>query len=219
MSLNKKNCMHRNTKVAIAILATLILLVASGCCCLMSNTDGGLSDEEKLFLQTIYAQAGSVFEWGVGSSTLIAERIGVKRFVGVDSAAEWINIMQEKVQNANYVLRHVDIGPVKMWGYPHHSSLHTWPSYSMAVDAERGSFDAYFVDGRFRVACACRALLHGHAESLVLVHDFERQHYHVLFDIALKVHQVGKLVVLRRKPGVSDATILDLWRQFQADPK
>ena len=75
--------------------------------------------------------------------------------------------------------------------------------------------DIYLVDGRFRVACACRALLHGRADSLVLVHDFERPEYHILLTLADKVENEDKLVVLRRKATTADDAILALWEEYK----
>ena len=42
-----------------------------------------------------------------------------------------------------------------------------------------------------RVACACRALLHGSKRSVVLIHDYDRQIYHVIEKVADVVKKVG----------------------------
>ena len=181
---------------------------------------GGMTRDEQELLARTYAHAHSVFEWGMGSSTLIAAHVGIPRLTAVDSAVDWVQKCRQQVDRPGYSLRHADVGAIVEFGTPKDSaSQHLWPGYSRQVDGEQGAFDVYLVDGRFRVACACRALLHGRADSLVLVHDFERPAYHVLLDVADQLERVGKLAVLRRKLGVNAAAIERLWARYQVTPE
>ena len=77
--------------------------------------------------------------------------------------------------------------------------------------------DVFLVDGRFRVATACIALKIGHSGSHVLVHDFDREKYQVLLDIADETARVEKLVALQRKPDATDADIESMWQQYKFD--
>ena len=103
---------------------------------------------------------------------------------------------------------------------------------ALQVEHEHSPFDVYLVDGRFRVACACRALLHGREDSLVLIHDFPHEDedspewkrnldaqrgYSAVLAVADIVEQVRSLVVLRKKPSVHDDAIQELWETFQFD--
>ena len=83
------------------------------------------------------------------------------------------------------------------------------------VDAEADSFGVYLVDGRFRVACACRALLHADSDSRIIVHDFSRQQYHVLLRVSEQVSRTEELVVLKKRPSVSDTEIMQMWEQYK----
>jgi len=74
------------------------------------------------------------------------------------------------------------------------------------------------VDGRFRVACACRALLHGLPSSFLLIHDFERIQYHAILEVADQIGQVGNLAMLRRRSEASDARIWALYEAANRDP-
>ena len=176
---------------------------------------GGMSQSEQELLSKIYNNVTSVFEWGMGSSTIIAQRIGIQRLTAVDSAEEWVLKCRRKV-NSEYKLIHSNVGDVKEWGFPKDESRkHLWPSYSLEVDKEKTSFDVYLVDGRFRMACAIRALLHGRNSSLVLIHDFQRHYYQQILNVAYKIDQVGKLVVLRRKMEVSRDELIYSWNNYK----
>ena len=123
------------------------------------------------------------------------------------------------------------------FGYPTDASTSPkWPFYSAGpLAAEGAPFAVYLIDGRFRVACALASLLHGGTESLLLVHDFSTQPgvadrgYGVLLELGAAEKLDGCcgddgnrsnndiLVVLRRRPGVSDAELRAMWRIWQYD--
>tara|TARA_A100001015_G_scaffold28367_2_gene31516 strand:+ start:1786 stop:6273 length:4488 start_codon:yes stop_codon:yes gene_type:complete len=177
---------------------------------------GGMTRPEQELLARMYANAESVFEWGMGSSTLIAAHVGNKRLTAVDSAPTWVDKVRGMLNRPTYMFRHADIGPVIQFGNPKDQSRKDqWPDYSLQVTREPEPYDVYLVDGRFRVACACQALLHGRADSLVLVHDFFRDEYQVLLTLADKVEQGQMLAVLRRKTTTSDADIKAVWEKYK----
>jgi len=177
---------------------------------------GGMTTEEQQLLVRVYAYTDSVFEWGMGSSTLIASHLKMDRITAVDSAKVWVEDVKKLVSNTQYKLQHADIGPIIEWGEPKGTDFkQLWPSYSQQVDTIGAlPYDVYLVDGRFRVACAARALLHGYADSLVLVHDFKRQEYQVLLEYADKIIQTNTLVVLQRKENVL-AQLEKLWEEYK----
>ena len=53
--------------------------------------NGGLSDVDRQVLGNLYFKANSVFEFGLGESTLIAAKTGVPRYSGVDSDPNWVS--------------------------------------------------------------------------------------------------------------------------------
>ena len=202
--------------VLAVVVVTSVLLLYGGP---RLGSSGGMSEREQKLLRLWYSGADSVHEWGMGASTLIAARSGVARLTAVDSSLVWVEKMRGAMPAtpAAYTLIHADIGPVVEWGHPADDTHKAqWPSYSTVRGAE--PFDIYLVDGRFRVACAARALLHGRPDSLVLVHDFGRAEYQVLLKIADKVEQVGVLAVLRRKDSVTDEAIELVWRYYNLIP-
>ena len=177
---------------------------------------GGMNRPAQALLARTYANAESVFERGMGSSTLIAAHVGIKKLTAVDSAPTWVQKVRSILNRPQYTFRHADIGPVKDFGTPKDQTRKDkWPDYSLQVTRESEPFDVYLVDGRFRVACACQAMLHGRADSLIMVHDFGRDAYQVLLTLADKVEQVRVLAVLRRKTMVSNKDIQAVWEQYQ----
>lgn len=179
---------------------------------------GGMQPSEQDLLKRVMLNASTMFEWGMGSSTMIADYLNISRLTSVDSSQDWVQQLKTKLSHRMYKLIYVDIGRVKMWGVPVDSSYkQAWSNYSGHVNREKKSFDVYLVDGRFRVACASLALKHGHSRSLVLVHDWKRSKYHVLLDYAERVEKIGNLIVLRRRPSVSDNDLLALWDRYKHD--
>ena len=174
---------------------------------------GGMNPSEQALLANLYGNATSVFEWGMGSSTLIAEHVGIKRLTAVDSAKVWVKKVSELITRSGYKFVHADIGHVRRYGRPSDPSKRLlWPSYSTQVLSAGDPYDLYLVDGRFRVACACRALLHGRNDSRVIIHDFgHRRAYNVLLTLAEIVEKVDRLVVLRR---TADAEAIEkVWEE------
>ena len=55
-----------------------------------NETNGGLDDADRITLGELYYNAESVFEFGLGESTLIAASTGVPRYSGIDSDPVWI---------------------------------------------------------------------------------------------------------------------------------
>lgn len=178
-----------------------------------SFTKGGMTATEQQLLAEYYKGASRVFEWGMGSSTLIAAHVNVPKLTAVDSAEIWIEKVKN-ISNLPYTFHHADIGPLRAFGAPKDfSKKSSWPYYSLIVRAERKPYDIYLVDGRFRVACACQALLHGHKNSIILVHDFKRNYYHVLLNVTDKFNEIGKLIALKRK---KSTTVHQLWKLWHA---
>ena len=205
----------------------------------------------------MYYDATSVFEFGVGESTLIAAYVGVTRYSGVDSDAAWINkarsdLLLVRPSNNNndnnmqtttkpqtqYRFSFADIGPTRMFGNAIHTNVSKIPlSYqSTPLYSEMEAFDIYFIDGRYRVACACSAMLHAISRNanmsnvLFAVHDWStipidkektkektssswRGYDTSLLTIGTIVHKSTKLAVLKVKTNVTAVHIAQIWKE------
>ena len=186
--------------------------------------------QDRELLGRLYHDANSVFEFGVGESTLIAAHVGVPRYSGVDSDPNWITKARESVLQHNnmsqYRFTFADIGPTKLFGHAIQTNVSKIPlSYqSTPLYSEMEAFDIYLIDGRYRVACACSSMLHAirrHANmSSVLfgVHDWstpmtKNRDYDKLLTVGTIVHKSTKLAVLKVRSNITADDIAQIWKE------
>lgn len=156
----------------------------------------------------------SIFEWGTGGSTCALSELG-KRVCTVDSSQAWIDKVKLHANTSLVTFQHVDLGPVKDWGYPVSDTVSGEP-YVKAFQPK----EAVLIDGRFRVACGLYVLLHCPSECTVFVHDFaSRPHYHDLLKFYDIKKQVDSLVALRFKAVWDKNEAERLLRSYYADPR
>lgn len=204
---------------------------------------GGLDDADRQTIGDLYFKASSVFEFGLGESTLIAAAVNVPRYAGVDSDAVWVSKARETaIASGMHHFRFYfsDIGETKTWGRPTLPDLaKSQYDYQLAaLMAEPRAFDVYLVDGRYRVACACLSFLHAikHGGDLskvrVGIHDNNRnekeginrtgRHYEVLQEVGDAEIQNEKLWVYKLKNATDEhpnieQELFDLWERIHED--
>ena len=171
-----------------------------------------MTDSDRDLILKTYADANSVFEFGIGESSRIAAAVNVPRYSGVDSDPSYIEKTRNEVNNNRFRFYFADIGVTKAWGQPIERVSKAVLNYQIApLLSELLPFDVYFVDGRYRVACVCmcflHALEHGSTQAKVLLHDYNkkgRMAYHVLETIADISDQSknGILITLRLKDSI-----------------
>lgn len=166
----------------------------------------------------------------MGESTLIAAHVGVPRYSGVDSDANWIAKARESVLPHNmsqYRFTFADIGPTKNFGRAIQTNVSKIPlSYqSTPLYSEMEAFDIYLVDGRYRVACACSSMLHaisrrGNMSSILFaVHDWStpimtiNRDYDKLLTVGTIAYKSTKLAVLKVRSNVTADDIAQLWKE------
>lgn len=186
---------------------------------------GGLMDSDRELLAEIYYNADSVFEFGLGESTKIAAWVGVPRYVGVDSDADWVTNTRNEVNMDHFRFIFADIGDTVKFGYPKNDKLQKIPlSYQSApLNDEGEAFDFYLVDGRYRVACACSSMLHAMSrggdmtEVMVGVHDYYtvrgRGEYHQLEQLGDIVRKSERLAVFKVKSNTTELDIYQMWEK------
>jgi hypothetical protein len=193
-------------------------------------------------LAEIYGKAESVFEYGLGESTYIANHVGVPRYAGIDSDASWVAMAREKV-DSRFRFYFADIGETAAWGYPKTTLTKSIHDYQVQpLQTELLPFDVYMVDGRWRLPCLLLSFLHASArgakpeDTIVLLHDcikrehtvpgglpnnkIIRQEYtradHLL---QLEAHSGNYLCVYKRRPETTDAQLFELWEQQYTEVK
>jgi hypothetical protein len=193
------------------------------------TTAGGLTNKDRTLLAEIYGEADSVFEYGLGESTYIANHVGVPRYSGIDSDATWVANARLTVAT-HFRFYFADIGETKAWGVPAQKLPKNVLDYQVVpLISEPQPFDVYMVDGRWRLPCLLLSFLHAHARgadpshTTVLLHDCiekhltpetKRAHYLKADDLLdLVKHSGDRLCAYRRKPATTDEELYDLWLQ------
>jgi hypothetical protein len=164
-------------------------------------------------------RADSYLEFGAGGSTYLAAAAG-KRFVSVESDRYFLEKLRGRIAADGFMnsafqdYRHADVGLTREWGYPVRPPTMTPRSRLAAysafpADAFGGTFnpELVLVDGRFRVACALKALwaLTGRRGWTLLFDDYAaRDRYHVVEEFGELVGMVGRMAIFqgvrRRQP-------------------
>lgn len=136
--------------------------------------------EKEFFIRCIKGKERYV-EYGAGDSTALA-KIFCKNVLSIETDIEWA-----KKTDAY----HCDLGATGAWGYPQSEPSLSQLKYYFSWAR---NYDILFIDGRYRVGVAL------HAEpGLILLHDYERENYHVIERYMRIVDQVDRLVLLRKK--------------------
>jgi hypothetical protein len=203
-----------------------------------NRTAGGLRDKDRVFLAKLYSRPGtSVFEYGVGESTYIADHVGVARYAGIDSDPTWVGLAREKV-SSRFRFYLADVGPTGAWGLAKNNLTKAVYQYQLApLIAEPEAFDVYMVDGRWRFACVLASFLHAadrgdskanhgdRTQTTVLLHDCratqqehvksygsaQRINYHAADHLLRVEHSGAKLCIFHRLENTTDEQLLELW--------
>jgi hypothetical protein len=202
------------------------------------QTNGGLQDADRILLAKLYRQADSVFEYGLGESTYIADHVGVPKYAGIDSDVIWVDQTRKKV-SPHFRFYYGDTGTTGEWGMPEQIDLtkNVWQYQLAPLEAELEPFDVYMVDGRYRVPCVLLSFLHAsarganHQDTIVLMHDcnqpgyspsnLERDHigyrnYTVNDDILdLVDHSRDRLCVYKRRKTTTDDMLLERYEKYK----
>lgn len=196
---------------------------------------GGLDDADRKVLFSLYYKAESVFEWGLGESTLIATKVGVPRYTGVDSDPVWVGETRKKTEDLSphFRVSYADVGGITHYGRPKKLDLKkiAYNYQVLPLIAEEKPFDVYMADGRYRVACACVAFLHamkhgGDLEKVrVLVHDNDAggskfadgRGYDAVESIADVVVRNKKLWVYKLRKETTEEDVFQLWEKFETE--
>lgn len=183
---------------------------------------GGLDDDDRLALGSLYLNAESVFEFGLGESTLIAASVSVPRYAGVDSDATWVSHTRLNASMDHFRFYFADVGETLWFGYPEDRLKKNEYDYQVqALHSELKPFDVYLVDGRYRVACACLSFLHaiktgGVMENVrVGVHDSHdiTRGYSRLKQVAQVVLQTKRLWVYKLHSDTTEDDLYNLWKK------
>jgi hypothetical protein len=195
------------------------------------TTHGGLSRMDRIKMADYYYKAESVFEFGLGESTYLANYMGVQRYAGIDSDPVWVSMTRENVSN-HFRFYFGDVGLTGAWGFPYETSLpKSILNYQLAAFiVEPKPFDVYLVDGRWRLPSLVASFLHAsargapHHHTIGLLHDCrprgpkyedDRPKYK-LADHLLEVvdHSGSRLCVYKRRAETTDKQLVEIWHKY-----
>ena len=137
--------------------------------------------QDELFIECI-TQATSYGEYGMGQSTLWVDKYTEVKITSVDTSSEWVNSVADKLQRDQHELTHIDVGPLRKWGYPAgYSHRDKFLDYVEAIWKTRQNHELVLIDGRFRVACFLTCLMRADPGCRIIFDDYQkRRQYHVV---------------------------------------
>jgi len=175
---------------------------------------------ELLTLQWYASQAGSYVDYGSGASTLGVAMLAA-RALSIENQAHWCTRMLARTDvsfwraQGKFQYECINIGETRDWGYPQSKADNVrFADYVEAIglfDRGTGSapsgppvIDVVLIDGRFRVACALKALWHIDDASVVIIHDYFTRlaYYEAVLEYYDIVDSVDTMAILARKSKV-----------------
>ena len=194
-----------------------------------------MESSDHTLLQDIYIQAGAVFEYGLGESTLLAAAARVPRLAGVDADGDRMASVRQQLP-LHYRLYVADVplapgiraegrgGGGGGGGSRDRDAISSGQgsralAYQLApLAAELTPFDVYLVNGNYRPACVAAAFLHaatyGHLDAVVVLNGFRDMHLRAtVLQVARLEHTSlsENLAILRRDDAVDDDKLLAFW--------
>jgi len=178
----------------------------------ISSTPSFSSAEEIAWYRQALQACSHYIEYGSGGSTVLAAQLQ-KPFTSTESDPAFFKALQSRLrlyenQDVPQLCRLVDIGPVTHCSYPLYparflsaSKKSSWRSYSdfpeLGIDVDASSL-LILVDGRFRVACALKAMvaLQGVFGWTMAMDDYlGRPHYHAIEEWITPSFFIGRIAV------------------------
>ncbi len=133
-------------------------------------------------------------EYGVGVSTVLANRYQNKHTIAVDSDKNYIlNVEKNLLDSKNLEITHIHLGILKGWGTPEgYEYRHNFKKYLNVIWEKTSKPDLVLVDGRFRVACFLTSLLNADTGTIIIFDDYtSRPEYHIveLFEKPIEINK------------------------------
>lgn len=175
------------------------------------------SDETTEWFLERLKNSKKYLEYGTGGSTYAAAKLGVP-FVAVESDPDFLRSVRAKIRrdglarDTGQTLHYANIGVTEYVGYPFRhwrASERRLAQFRRYSDPPPACFsdgrlpDLVLVDGRFRVACALKALrmLQDQRDWAIVFDDYvNRPHYHVVAEFAQIERYVGGRVAVFNAP-------------------
>ena len=159
------------------------------------------------------------FEYGSGSSTLVASELN-KKFISIELDKKYYLELKKKIKNDQ--VKFFNIGPVGEFSYPIFKLKKKIVNYINSIDtylSDEDYPDLILIDGRFRIACCLNILKHIQKKSLkvlIFLDDYEKRESYKILNKFFKIKSIGRMAVLKAlKKRVSDKT----FNEYLYDPR
>ena len=159
------------------------------------------------------------FEYGSGSSTLVASELN-KKFISIELDKKYYLELKKKIKNDQ--VKFFNIGPVGEFSYPIFKLKKKIINYINSIDSYLSNEDypdLILIDGRFRIACCLNILKHIQKKSLkvlILLDDYEKRESYKILNKFFKIKSIGRMAILKPlKKRVSDKT----FNEYLYDPR
>ena len=127
------------------------------------------SENESDLINPYLTKGAKVLEYGSGNSSLEIANI-VKSLLTIEHDATWYNIVKRALPlNASIIFK----PPTSLkWG-----TDGTYEQFKEYIESPKGIFDVIIIDGRARVGCAeyCKNI--ANENTVIFVHDYQREEY------------------------------------------
>lgn len=161
------------------------------------------SNQANLFFLEKLKKSNYYFEYGSGSSTIIADQFK-KKFLSIELDKLYYYLLKKKIDNKRGI-KIINIGPVGEFSYPLFKFKEKIKRYVECIDEEfkKNTYpDLILVDGRFRVACCLNLLKFEKINKglcTIIIDDYiKRKEYHILKSFFF-IKKIGRMASLRSK--------------------
>jgi hypothetical protein len=152
------------------------------------------TNEEENFFMSHIDESKKVLEYGSGMSTIQISR-KCKSIVSVEHQENWYNkIKIELPNNAEILFRK----PNLPYEGPHCGTYEEFKDY-VEAPLQQAPFDIILIDGRARVSCASIVKELSHPDTIIFIHDFERQEYQEVLNFLTLTNRVGNMAKFKNK--------------------
>eukprot|EP00192_Tetraselmis_astigmatica_P019405 CAMPEP_0117656444 /NCGR_PEP_ID=MMETSP0804-20121206/4808_1 /TAXON_ID=1074897 /ORGANISM="Tetraselmis astigmatica, Strain CCMP880" /LENGTH=218 /DNA_ID=CAMNT_0005462847 /DNA_START=295 /DNA_END=951 /DNA_ORIENTATION=- len=188
----------------------------------MPNPADFSPQQKEMFLRFV-RNGKRYFEFGGGYSTkIVLQETDMLSVNTIEDSQYVMDAIREPDYRARQNSIHIDLGEFDSWGVPvkPYSKMLSWPTYSAAIAGYRDA-NVVFVNGRFRVASICAALLYTDPDhTVILVHDWVRNYYHLVYKFvyALETSEDGLLVALKAKEDIDENEVLRMYEDYKYHP-
>ena len=161
------------------------------------------------------------YEYGSGGSTIIAAiKPNIEQVITVESDQKYYNMLKESIHKVKrfkekIIVHYVDVGCYDGAGYP--PEFNFGLDYYTHIDKLEYVPDVILIDGRWRVECAFHVFKKATEDTVILLHDFEREEYKGIWACYDLFEVEGRLarIVKKKDEKIPDDAIFF----FQFDPR